>query len=380
MPNYEPNYVVGRGRLFFNKFKKGSNTPETGELYFGNTPEFTMTNDSETLDHYSSESGMRNLDASVLLEFTQGGNFTCDEINEDNLALHFLGEKSSLTQLQMTDRKEIIPVLQKGRYYQLGIDDVTPSGVRNITNVQIVVTSLNSTISLGDGDVTSIPGATVLPDDNYEIDLALGRIYIEPDASMIPGNGMQAAVQYDVDAQARTMIIGKANMIYGSLRFIADNPVGPNKDYFFPKVALNPDGDYSLKGDDWQVMSFTFRAMKLNSNTEILYIDSRSSAVGADPTTQRNVTATPASTTGTVGTAVDVTITVRDGNNNAVQGEGVTLTVNTGSTVTPANGTTNASGQLVVQLNRTTAGSGTVTATLDGGKSVTSTAVTFAAA
>lgn len=377
MPNYEPNYVVGRGRLYFNLFKKGSNTPVSGELYFGNTPELTLTADTETLDHYSSESGLRNLDASVLLEYTQGGNFTTDEINADNLALFFLGDKTVVTQTQMTDRKETITLVQKGRYYQLGTDDITPTGVRNIDNFQIVVADAGTSISTGSGDISTIPGTSALPDDNYEIDLATGRLYIEPDASAI-GSGKVAAVQYDVNAQARTTVIGKANMIYGALRFISDNPVGTQKDYFFPKVSLQPDGDYALKGDDWQVMGFTFRAMKLNSVTERAYIDIRDSTVEADPTTQRNLTVTPASTSGTAGTAVNVTIVVRDGNNMAVQGEAVTLTTVAGATVTPTSGTTDSSGQLVTALNRTAAGTATVTATLDGGKSATSATVTFA--
>lgn len=379
MPNYEPNYVVGRGRLYFNIFKKGSNTPASGELYFGNTPELTLTADTETLDHYSSESGLRNLDASVLLEYTQGGNFTTDEINADNLALFFLGDKTVVTQTQMTDRKETFELLQKGRYYQLGTDDVTPTGVRNIDNFQIVVADAGTSISVGSGDISSIAGTSVLPADNYEIDLATGRLYIEPDASDI-GSGKTAAVQYDVGAQARTTVIGKANMIYGSLRFISDNPVGTQKDYYFPKVSLQPDGDYALKGDDWQVMGFTFRAMKLNSVTERAYIDIRDSTVEADPATQRNIVVNPASTSGTAGTAITVTATVRDGNNMAVQGEAVTFSTVSGATVTPTSGTTNSSGQVTTQLNRTAAGTATVTATLDGGKSVTSVTVTFAAA
>lgn len=377
MPTYEPNYVVGRGQIFFSLFKKGSNTPVSGELYFGNTPELTLTADTETLDHYSSEEGLRNLDASVLLEYTQGGNFTCDEINADNLALFFLGDKATITQTQMTDRKEVITLLNQGRYYQLGTDNVTPSGVRNIDNVQIVVADAGTSISVGSGDISTIVGTTALAEDNYEVDLATGRIYIEPDASEIGVAGKTAAVQYDVNAQARTMVIGKANMIYGSLRFISNNPVGSQKDYYFPKVSLTPDGDYSLKGDDWQVMGFTFRAMKLNSITERAYIDIRDSTVEADPTLQRNITATPAATTSAAGTAVAVTITVRDGNNTLVAGEAVTITTVSGATVTPTSGTTNSSGQVVTQLNRVAAGTATATATLDGGKSVTTTTVTF---
>lgn len=375
--DYVPNYVVGRGRTFFDKFKKGSNNSEAGELYFGNSPEFTLTTDSETLDHYSSERGMRELDASVLLEMTQGGNFTVDDITADNAALFFLGDKVSVTQTQQTGRKEVIQLIKKGRFFQLGVDDVLPTGIRNINNFTIVVADAGTAVSVGTGDISTIPGTRALPADQYEIDLENGRLYIEPDAADVPGAGLVAAVQYDIAAQARTLVIGRANMIYGALRFISDNPVGANKDYYFPKVSLTPDGDYALKGDDWQVMSFTFRAMKKSSNIERLYIDIRDETV-APAVVEYSITATPSTTTGTVNSAVPVTITVRDESNNVKAGVTVNLTANSGSTVTPSTGTTNSSGQLVVQLNRASAGSGTITATeTTSNKVVTSAAVTF---
>lgn len=364
MPNYEPNYVVGRGRLYFDQFKNGSNTSLGGEMYFGNTPELTLNTDSETLDHYSSESGLRNLDMTLLLEMTQGGSFSTDEINPDNLALFFLGEKSRVTQTQATGRTQVIPLLKKGRFFQLGIDVNNPTGVRDITNVQIVVADASVAVSTGTGDITTIPGVTVLPlPNNIELDLAMGRLYVEIDAPDV-GNNMQAVVQYDVNAQSRTMIIGRSTMIYGALRFISDNPVGNQKDYFFPKIALQPDGDYALKGDDWQVMSFTFRALKLNSVTERCYIDVRDSSTAESPANQRSVLVTPAASTGTVDTPVNVTVTVRDGFNNVVPGEALTFTPNAGTTATPTSGTTNASGQVVLTLSRATAGTALVTATL----------------
>ncbi|QHJ72774.1 structural protein [Proteus phage P16-2532] len=55
----DQNYVVGRGRLFFDKFVDGCNNSEHGEMYFGNTPELSLSSDTETLDHYSSDYGMR---------------------------------------------------------------------------------------------------------------------------------------------------------------------------------------------------------------------------------------------------------------------------------------------------------------------------------
>ncbi len=86
------NYVVGRGRLFFGQFAKGTRKPQ-GQLYFGNTPELSMSQDEDTLDHYSSEGGVRVKDASATLQNDQTGSFSCDNISLPNLALWFRGEQ-----------------------------------------------------------------------------------------------------------------------------------------------------------------------------------------------------------------------------------------------------------------------------------------------
>lgn len=374
--NFENNYVVGRGKVYFDRFQDGTNR-KTGEMYFGNTPEFTINTDSETLDHYSSDHGMRVMDASVLLEASQGGTFTCDNIAADNLALWFLGEVATTTQTQQTDAKEVFNPVLRGRYYQLGTTDDNPTGVRNVENFQMVKADASVSISVGDGDISTIPGATVVPPaGNYEIDLEGGRIYIEMDAPDLAGN-VQIAVQYDVGAQKRTLVIGKSNMVYGALRMISDNPVGLNKNYYFPKVSLAPDGDYALKGDDWQVMSFTFKAMQLNNITQRVYIDIVEAGKAVDPTTQRSISISPAASTGTVADGVQVTATVRDGNGNVVQGDAVTFSASTGGTVTPTSATTGSTGTAQTLVKRTTAGTVTVTATLAGGKSATTGTITI---
>ncbi len=86
------NYVVGRGRLFFGQFAKGTRKPQ-GQLYFGNTPELSLSQDEDTLDHYSSEGGVRVRDASATLQNDQTGSFSCDNISLPNLALWFRGEQ-----------------------------------------------------------------------------------------------------------------------------------------------------------------------------------------------------------------------------------------------------------------------------------------------
>lgn len=91
MDDMTNNYVVGRGRLFFGQFKKGTRRPQ-GQLYFGNTPALSMSQDEDTLDHYSSEQGVRVKDASATLQNDQTGSFTCDNISMPNLALWFRGD------------------------------------------------------------------------------------------------------------------------------------------------------------------------------------------------------------------------------------------------------------------------------------------------
>ena len=90
-----PNYVVGRGRLFFNQFAVGTKTLSGGSRYLGNSPELSLSQDEEKLDHYNSDSGLKVKDASVSLQNDQSGSFSLDDISAENLALWFRGAVES---------------------------------------------------------------------------------------------------------------------------------------------------------------------------------------------------------------------------------------------------------------------------------------------
>lgn len=90
------NYVVGRGKLYFSRFADGALTG-TGFKYFGNTPELTTSQSANSLDHYSSDEGMKVKDKSVDLSNDMSGTFTCDNISSDNLALFFIGDVDQQT-------------------------------------------------------------------------------------------------------------------------------------------------------------------------------------------------------------------------------------------------------------------------------------------
>lgn len=248
------NYVLGKGKLFFDQFAPGSNTG-TGEMYFGNTPELTTTSDQTTLDHYDADAGLNVKDDSVTTEQNNTGSFTTDNISNENVALFYQG---------IIERKTVVSgptadtlTLRRGRHYQLGSSADHPAGARNVTGVTVTV-----------------DGAVVAAEGNYVVDSVLGRIEVLPNAEDIE-DGDVATVAGTAAAGVQEIIIGRGDEIRGALRFVSNNPKGTQKDYFWPSVKLTPNGDFALKGDDWQTIPFNFEALKKDEDTEFVYITPR---------------------------------------------------------------------------------------------------------
>lgn len=254
------NYTLGRGKVFFDRFAPNvvvsALTRGDGERYIGNTPEFSTTSESEDLEHFDSDGGIRTKDDSVQLTLNRSGAFASDNIDVENIALYFLGEASNLTQSSATGTVDVFEGAKRRRFYQLGVTTGNPSGVRNVSSV--VVRS-----GVAFADVVTQAG-------NYQVDEVRGRVYIEDDAPDIDDEDIQ--VTFNVAASTRERVVSGSSSLYGALRFVADNPKGPNRDYYFPYVKLAPDGDYNLKGDEWQQMGFTFEILK-KSGLEAMYID-----------------------------------------------------------------------------------------------------------
>lgn len=253
------NYTLGRGELHFDKFVSGTFT-KTGERYLGNTPELNRSTESENLDHFNSDRGIRVKDKSIVLEKNDSGTFIADEISDDNIALWFLGTKSTLTQASSASVVQNIAAnrLKPGTYIQLGESQALPTGHRNVT-----ITS-----------VTSDPvGTTYVANTDYTVDAELGRLYIVPGGAITGTSPL--IVTYAVAASTRTQVVVDAgSTIEGALRFISYNPTGPRRDYYWPYVQLRADGDFAMKGDEWQQLSFAFDILKRDGYASE-YIDGR---------------------------------------------------------------------------------------------------------
>lgn len=253
------NYTLGRGELHFASFLTATDTPG-GERYIGNSPEVSFTIETENLDHFNSDHGVREKDESIPLQTNRTGAFTTDNVSPENLALFFLGSSTALAVVGATVTDESITGVQPGLHYQLGRTANDPVGARGLDD--------SSPPSVTDDPMTT----TYVEGTDYTIDLALGRITI------LEGGGIAAdddiLVTYTTLSSTRPRIISGSKPVEGALHYIADNPAGENFDVYFPWVKLTPNGDYNLKGDEWQTIPFNIEILK-QSGKEAVYIDGR---------------------------------------------------------------------------------------------------------
>lgn len=248
------NFVLSRGKVYFAEYKPGTEEPR-GERYIGNTPVMSIKVESDQLDHYSSDQGLKEKDDSVTLMTKRSANFETDNIHTENLSMFYFGTVSPLTVAGGAIVAAPVNNVEPGLYYQLGTSPSNPGGARNISIVVVKV-----------GVATKTLGT------DYEVDLALGRIKIVPGGT-IPVNS-DLLVDYTETAYTRDRVLSGNIPKVGAMRVIAFNAAGVQRDYFLPKVKITPNGDQALKGDEWQKLSFNVEVLR-KDNTAAIVIDGR---------------------------------------------------------------------------------------------------------
>ena len=247
------DYVIGRGPLFFNKFIQGTETP-TGERYLGNSPALTQTSTYQDLPHYTSDQEVREMDDNFTLQTDRGGTFTLDNGSIENIGLMFGSDPIPETATAATAQTDTLTDVKLGYWYQLGTTSDTPDGISNVSNV--VVTK----------------GVTPVAEDvNFTLDEDNGRLYLLPSAVDVD-EGDDLTVTFDIVAGETTLVIEEGHQVEGSLRFIATNPKGRNKNYFYPRVRVQPTGDFAIKGEQWQLMTFQFAVLTPTDGRKRVYV------------------------------------------------------------------------------------------------------------
>ncbi len=248
-------YTIPRGRVFFNPINTATDE-YLGELYMGNCPSLGLSIETEKAEHYSSETGLREKDASVVLEVKRTGSLTCDNMSGTNVALFLSGSTGTITQAGASVTDEVIDVIP-GRYYQLGLGVSTPVGARKVSAVAVT----NSA-----GTTTYVAGT------DYLLDADRGRLQILTTGTIVAGE-----IKVDYTKAATTwegIRSGAAGELLGALRIVSDNATGDQRDFYMPRVSLVPSGEIPViaEGTDFAQMTFDADVLK-PANGEAIYVD-----------------------------------------------------------------------------------------------------------
>ena len=248
------NYTLGRGKVYFSRYKNNTEDVE-GFRYLGNTPEFSLTIESSDLDHFNSDAGIRELDESVPLEVTRTGSLITDEISAENVALFFFGSTTALTQVAVASSVEAFNGVRAGRVYMLGVTDLNPSGYMGIDTAGFLVKK----------GLTTLVVTT-----DYIMDFENGLLSFVRSGAVLGGDDI--SVTYAVKGSTRTRVISGSSPVIGALLYVTANPKGADSRWLMKKVKMSPNGDYALKGDDWQQIPLSLSILK-QETSEAIYRD-----------------------------------------------------------------------------------------------------------
>lgn len=257
---YNPNqYTIPRGRVFFDPFDTNGNP--TGERYLGNCPSFTIAVETEKAEHFSSETGLRQKDQTIVIEVNRTAALTCDNVSSQNAALWLSGTEELISQTSATVVDEAIGAVIPGRYYQLGKTETNPAGARTVSAVVV--------------QNDAVTPVTFVLDTDYAIDAALGRLQVIEGGAITTGTNLVVGYTRPVATWQRIKT-GADSELRGSVRVIADNASGANRDYTFPLVTLTPSGELPVIADGTDFVSLSLDVEILKpQNAEAIYIDGR---------------------------------------------------------------------------------------------------------
>jgi hypothetical protein len=196
------NYLLGKCVVYFDRFNSAG--AQTGEMDLGNTPNFSITPNVESIDHFSSREGLKKKDKSVDTGLGYTAKFAADEFSRDNLNLFLLGDGTEGSETQNAGA--------------VGNEAVT---ARHDKWVKLTYRSVSNVVITNSTGVTTYTEIT-----DYEIDYATGRIKALSTGSITDAQALLVDYHY-ASVTYPTIAAGMTSTIEGYLRFIGNPEVGP---------------------------------------------------------------------------------------------------------------------------------------------------------
>lgn len=158
--------------------------------------------------------------------------------------------------------------------------DVTASSAAGVVTVtaltpgttgnSITLAKSGTDIAVSGATLTGGTGTALVANTDYTLDADLGLLTILETGAIVAGDDLD--VTYSVRASTRERVISGSSPVEGAALYKAQNPKGKNFHYYIPRVLLSPNGDYALKGDEWQMIPFTLDIQKA-AGFEAIYVD-----------------------------------------------------------------------------------------------------------
>jgi len=161
---------------------------------------------------------------------------------------------------------EALNAVKQGFSYWLGVTAQNPGGVQGL---EPHTPSTDNIIVTDDTDPTPVE---FVEGTDYTINMDTGELHIIEGGSIDDDTNL--LVSYKIKAGSFTRVISGSEAVEVALKYVTQNPVGPDSVWLMPHVKLSPNGDYALKGDEWQQLSFSLSILK-DTGFEAITIDGR---------------------------------------------------------------------------------------------------------
>ncbi len=243
------NYTIGGGRFWFSQTVDDTLTPvrRTGFRDFGNVVEHEFEQEIDELEHFTSKSGTRRKDRTVVREISAALLLTLDEMSVKNLRDFFQGDT-------ITDEAAGV-----------GAGSVDDEIVRlDGTEIRILEKSLNGT-SIVVKDITDVT-TFVLDTDYSVVDVIGGYKAIKRIGAGAIGDGDFLRVDYDFDVLVNKSFAPAVLLERkGEAVFFGVSDTGAEFIYSFANVQIIPEGSFSL--DDEEFSQLQLRCDILDDTT-----------------------------------------------------------------------------------------------------------------
>jgi hypothetical protein len=255
-------YVLGRGELFISIFNP--NTSLYGAFrYMGNTPEFNVSVETDSLDHYSMDRGVGEKDATVVTSTNRSATIVADEITGPNLALFLFGSTSTIAVSALAAVVvDTIAAVELDRFYALGVTAADPVGV-----LKVIYPGAGATLFA----VKNTAGSTTyVAGTDYIFDARTAMVKILKGGAITAGQEIK--ISYAEAAYSYEEVKSGAQPIQAGLKYKSYNAYGAEQDWHIPLATVRPNGDFALKAEaDWQSMPFELEILAPGNGLSAIY-------------------------------------------------------------------------------------------------------------